>query len=455
VHGNASFNAQYLLRAAAEAADEGGGIVLLHSHPLGLGWQSLSQQDRAAESGIAAQALALTDLPLVGMTFASDGTWSARFWHREAPKSYVPSWCETVRVVGQRFAVSFNDNLVPAPVPTTASIRTREALGDVVFGDLTRLRVGIIGAGNIGAQIGESLARTGFLAAGIMDFDTAKFRNLDRTLHTYPRDVLLRRAKSQVLVRAMRRSAIVNQPQYVASELSVCEPEGFAEALDFDVIFCCVDRPWARQVCNLLAYAHLIPVVDGGVDVDVGGGRLRDARMRAHLAAPGRQCLSCIGQYDAGLVQLDRDGSLDSADYRRNLPAASVFLRGANVYGFGVIASGMEFLQLVVAFVGPSGRTDIGTQTYVSKLGTVRIDDRGGQCLVHCAYATEYLARADNGTPPVTGGHPAAVAERAARVRARRRLGVRVAERLERMAAAATAAFDRVLVRVLSDGDND
>lgn len=454
VHGNASFNAQYLMRAAAHAADDSGGVALVHSHPHGAGWQGLSGPDHAAEASHAAQALALTDLPLVGLTLAGDGTWSGRFWHRAAPKIHVPSWCETVRVVGTRFRVSFNHNLAP-PVPfDESSVRTREALGNLVYGDLARLRVGIVGAGNLGAQLGETAARTGVVAAGVLDFDTAKRKNLDRTLHMYLRDVLLRRSKAEVLVRAMRRSAIAAKPDYEALEVSICEPDGMATALDFDVIFCCVDRPWARQVCNLLAYAHLIPVIDGGVDVDVHGGRLRDARMRAHLVAPGRQCLSCIGQYDAGLVQLDRDGSLDSPEYLRGLPAGHRLPRGANVYSFGAFAAALEMLQLVVAFVGPSGQTDNGTQTYTTKLGVIHTDDvNGGACHRGCAYAGEYVARGDIGTPPVAGPHPAADIERELRRAASARRTVRIGRRLEDLAHTAGVRFDAVLARLLSGDD--
>lgn len=454
VHGNASFNAQYLLRAAADAANNGGGVALLHSHPGGVGWQGLSGPDHAAESGHAAQALALTDLPLVALTIAGDGTWSARVWHRAAPKVYIPYWCETVRVVGTRLTVSFNDNLVPPVSVDESSVRTREALGDLVYGNLARLSVGIVGAGNLGAQLGETAARTGIVAAGVLDFDTAKRRNLDRTLHLYLRDVLLRRSKAEVLVRAMRRSAVSPKPDYEEFEVSICEPDGMATALDFDVIFCCVDRPWARQVCNLLANAHLIPVIDGGVDVDVHGGRLRDARMRAHLVAPGRQCLSCIGQYDAGLVQLDRDGSLDSPEYLRGLPPGHRLLRDANVYSFGALAAALEMLQLVVAFVGPSGQTDNGTQTYTTKLGAIHNDDvNGGVCNHGCAYAVEHLARGDVGTPPVAGLHPAADTERDLRRAAAARWKVRIGRRLDDLARMVGVRLDAVLARVLPGDD--
>src|SRR6202012_4835432 len=68
VHGNAAFTGDYFLRAACAAADADAGLVLLHSHPTGRGWQGMSPDDIAAEHGHAAQALALTELPLLGMT---------------------------------------------------------------------------------------------------------------------------------------------------------------------------------------------------------------------------------------------------------------------------------------------------------------------------------------------------------------------------------------------------
>src|SRR4051794_37848616 len=71
VHGNVSFEPRYYERALACALDQEAGLAFLHSHPGGRGWQEMSRDDVAAETGKAAQTLAATGLPLVGLTLGT------------------------------------------------------------------------------------------------------------------------------------------------------------------------------------------------------------------------------------------------------------------------------------------------------------------------------------------------------------------------------------------------
>lgn len=107
VHGNASLAPAYLQRALGVAMERGSGLAFMHSHPAP-GWQGMSGDDVEAEQTMAAQARACTGLPLVGLTVDSDELWSARFWEKTA-RQYVRTWCESTRVVGEGFAVTFND----------------------------------------------------------------------------------------------------------------------------------------------------------------------------------------------------------------------------------------------------------------------------------------------------------------------------------------------------------
>src|SRR5687768_13968207 len=112
VHRNASFQPHYFQRVLHEAAAAGAGLAFMHSHPDD-GWQGMSEDDIDAELGHAPPAFGATELPLVGLTVGTDGAWSGRFWERVGHRYYSRRWCRSVRVVGDRLALTFHDDLVP------------------------------------------------------------------------------------------------------------------------------------------------------------------------------------------------------------------------------------------------------------------------------------------------------------------------------------------------------
>ena len=184
VHGNASFEGHYLIRAAEIAAHANAGLVLLHSHPSGQGWQGMSKDDINAERGNAARVKALTGLPLVGMTIGStDGGWGARFWEKTAPRTYERRDCENVRVVGRQMQLTYHPELRPQPGLREELKRTVSAWGEKTQADLARMRIGVIGLGSVGSIIAEALARMGVAHISLIDFDSVETLNLDRVLN--------------------------------------------------------------------------------------------------------------------------------------------------------------------------------------------------------------------------------------------------------------------------------
>ena len=416
VHGNASFSGSYFLRAAGEAAAHDAGLALLHSHPRGKGWQGMSDDDVAAERGYAAQAAAMTGLPFLGMTLAGDGHWSARFWERVSRGEYEKRGCETVRVAGDRLRITYDEILRPLPGFRPELERTVSAWGADTQANLARLRIGVIGAGSVGALVAEALARTGIGNLLLLDFDTVKVVNLDRLLHARRRDAVLARSKVETLRRALLRSATAASPRIEALEFSVVEEEGFRAALDCDVLFSCVDRPWPRATLNLIAYSHIIPVIDGGIKVATAGGRrLTAADWKAHAAAPGRRCLECLGQYDPGLVAAERDGLLDDPLYVEGLPSDHPIRGNQNVFAFSTGAASLEILQLLSMVVAPGGLADTGAQNYHFVTGGIDIDER--QCQPGCLYSGNLLSTGNRSGITVIGRHHAAEQERAERAR--------------------------------------
>src|SRR5579864_6758726 len=150
------------------------------------------------------------------------------------------------------------------------------AWGEDTQADLTRLHVGIVGAGSVGAIVAEALARTGIGRITLIDFDTVDYVNLDRLLYATRLDAALHRSKVACLARALRKSATARPFTVHEIDRSVVEEDVFRAALDCDVLLSCVDRPWPRFALHLIACAHLIPVVDGGIRIEVTRrGRLK------------------------------------------------------------------------------------------------------------------------------------------------------------------------------------
>jgi len=421
VHGNASFEPEYFLRAVSEAKGSDAGLALIHSHPRGFGWQGLSDDDAAAEGNHAAQTQVVTGFPLLGMTMASDGSLSARVWPHEPGHTIHPTWCENVRVVGDRLAITNHPQLRPPPILSPSQVRTVSSWGDAVQADLARLRVGIVGAGSVGAIIAEALARVGVAHIRLIDFDSVKELNLDRLLHATAEDARRHRSKVQTLRAALLKSSTAHNPRVDAIEWSVVEEAGFRAALDCDVLFSCVDRPWPRAALNFAAYAHLIPVVDGGIlAMTDGSANLRAADWKAHVSAPGRKCLECLEQYDPGLVSAERDGYLDDPTYIKGLPKDHPLRRNENVFPFSLGAASLEVLQFLSMVVAPSDQADVGAFSYHFVTG--QLDREESDCRSSCLYGSVLLSKGDHADITVTGRHPAAERERAARVVSRTRV---------------------------------
>lgn len=386
VHGNVSFLPAYFERALGVAMKAGAGLVLLHSHPGGTAWQGMSLDDIRAEEGNAGAVLGATSLPFVGLTIAGDGGWSARFWEKTAPHRFRRMDCTHVRVAGDKLRLTYNDGLIPRSAFREQLRRTTSSWGPGVQADLGRLHFGIVGAGSVGAIIAEGLARTGISRLTLIDFDGIEPHNRDRLLHASEAAAQARVSKVRNLEKALRDSATAEDFRVTTVEYGVGEEEGYRHALDCDVLFSCVDRPLGRSILNFIAYAHLIPVVDGGILVQRTPKKLlKGAEWRAHVAAPGRRCLSCLGQFDPGLVAADRAGQLDDLSYIERLPENHVIRQNENVFAFSLGAAALQLNQALAMIVAPLDVADPGAQLYHFTTGEIDIE-RKRQCDATCSY---------------------------------------------------------------------
>lgn len=421
VHGNATISGSYVLRCAQVARESGYGLVLAHSHPTAVGWQRMSLPDREAESSYANLAREITGLPLVGMTLAAgDKTWSARHWDVGAGTSVDCTHATNVRVIGDCLSVSWNDAIAPPPATTSKQARTVSAWGQRLQEDLVRRRILVVGAGSVGLDVIVRLAASGLQRLTVMDFDIVEDHNLDRLIGAAPRDARLRRPKIHVARRQALAATTAQHPEIEVSDLSVCEPEGMSLALDHDLIFSCVDRPWPRAVLNALAYSDLIPVIDGGIAIDTNpDGTMRNATWRTHVLRPGRPCMACNRQLDLAQVALDKQGLLDDPSYIARAEASPT-VAPQNVAALSASVSAGLLVQYVSFSASPAGIGEPGPLQY--SLNTHLLDHRDDHTRSHCP--VEPTEAEGDRRQDLTDLHPRAEQQRqmAASPRARDRL---------------------------------
>ena len=395
LHGGASFQPSYLMRAVRTAVLEKKGLAFMHSHP-SVGWQGMSSPDVAAERDVIAPPARATGLPLVGLTVGADGYWSARFWSK-ANGGAERCWCTKVRVVGEsRYSLYFNDALAPPPSRRRVLKRTFDTWGSEAQGRISRLNIGIVGLGSVGCVIAETVARLGVRNITLVDHDAVEEHNLDRLLFGTTGDV--GRSKVELAKELIEAHATAEDPSVQAIALPVQNGAAYKAMLDCDVIFSCVDRPVARDVLNYVSQAHLIPVVDGGVaiETDYRHDKLSSAHWRAHLSTPVHRCLRCLRQYSTGMVVAELDGSLDDPSYVQNLPRDAI-PRNENVFPFSLSTAAMQVNLLIRYLLSEDWWPIVHQQDYqfvLSKLKTIN-----GDCVEHCSYRAMRCS-GDDATPP-------------------------------------------------------
>ncbi|MHB1105404.1 MAG: ThiF family adenylyltransferase [Lutibacter sp.] len=358
-HGNVSFNPQYIKRVCLKAAEKNCGIAFIHSHPFP-GWQNMSNDDIIAEKVKLSDTVeVLTGYPLVGMTIGSDGTWSGRRWiYNENTNEYNIQWAENVRSAGRNLKIDYTDFLVSSPKFSKQFKRTRAVWGKDNHEKLAKMRIGIVGLGSVGSMVAEGLARMGLEKFVLIDFDKVEEHNLDRLVGSTKKDI----GKYKVDVTNRQISSIGTSANIDInkSNKSLYEEEAFRLALDCDILFSCVDRPRARYILNHIAYAHLIPVIDGGIQVrfdgdETNGYDFSGADWQLQTISPNKPCLQCLEVYTTSDVSLEIDGMLDDPSYIKGLPKDDYKKKNnENIFPFSSNLASLEIFQLI-AFTTKAG----------------------------------------------------------------------------------------------------
>jgi molybdopterin/thiamine biosynthesis adenylyltransferase len=383
LQGNVSFTSDYYCRALSIAKKNNAGLAFFHSH-LGPGYQDMSPDDIKAEKDVLARRVyGNTKLPLLGITLGTDGTWSSRFWLPKAKNKYERHWCDSTRIVGRSFNIYFNDELSPPCQFSDMLRRTVSTWGTTKQNVLSRLKIGVVGLGSVGSMIAESLARTGICDIVLVDFDKIEEHNLDRLIYATSDDI--GKYKVSFIRDKLEKTATGSDVSINAICASVADSDAYEQILDCDAVFSCVDKPRGRHILNHLAYAHCIPVIDGGIAASPKNGKLMNAEWKAHIVTSGNICLECLKQYDPGLVEMEEKGLFKDPSYMDGINRDELLGKGENVFAFSMATASLQVLQLLSMIVAPGGKGHIGSQLYHFKTGEMEVNSND-QCEKGCIY---------------------------------------------------------------------
>ena len=394
LHGNASFEGRYVTRAIKEARKRDAGLAILHSHP-SPGWQDLSDVDLAAERDEVAYPAQATGKPLLGMTMGDDGYWSARLWEKENDRM-AGTWCRKVRIpAANRYEIHWKPSALNSFGEDALQRRTIDTWGVGTQRRIENLRIGIVGLGSVGGLVAEAVSRMGVSEVTLIDPDVIESHNLDRLLHADRSSVgelKVSRARTEAL-----RSSSARSVQVVALTAGVQHENAYREALDCDLLVSCVDRPVARDVLNYIAISHLVPVIEGGVAVELqpDSSKFESARWRSHLITPGQACIRCTGQYTSSEVLQELDGSLDDSSYIANLPP-ELRPRNQNVFPFSLGSASMQVNLMVRYLIADEWWPAISRQEY--RFIAARTYASTTECHPNCSFR-DRVARGDTCSP--------------------------------------------------------
>lgn len=318
------FSTAYKSRALDVVSSlSGAGLIFIHTHPIPPG---SSHAPRPSKYDLDADRRDLFFLgqslqdhsPLAAGIVGKNGLWSVREYTFSFPttKSELKSsrcraeagnisYATAIRIVGNRLIKlpTEIECLGPAGASGYSDILAQDSSiklwGEDGQKKLASMRVGLTGLGGVGGILAEHLARMGIGELIHIDFDRIKEENRNRSQGAKREEARVRALKVDVATRVAKESATAPNFSVEAVRGSIVEARTIPHLLDCDIILNGADSPWGRQILNLISYAHLIPVINGGTELRGGldDSILKFGKSDVNTSGPQQPCLQCAGAY--------------------------------------------------------------------------------------------------------------------------------------------------------------
>lgn len=405
---------------------DGAGLIYIHSHPGRRATPSSNDlsSDRT-ELYEAGKHLGET-VPLAAGIIAEEPSdnpnsreWSVRAYEFNIPTtSYEakdPDYGESsaaythataVRVAGHRLRKlrTIKDVSGPSGVggepDSIAQDSTVKLWGEEGQKTLAGMRVGVTGLGGVGSLLAEQLARLGFGETVFVDFDHIERDNLNRAYGATKQDAIENTAKVDVAQKIAERGATA--PDFTVRTVygSVVEDSedqyaALPDLLDCDFIINAADTHWVRYVLDEVAYAHLIPVMDGGTTLrfdDDLGELASTANSTVSLSGPCHPCLECTGNWFMGDEEVGVVADRMDPDYRGGDERAYAeddnlddIPRAPSVISNNGLVASLLVLRAQALTLGTTSAGLVGSQEYNARNGTVSWQSLSGEQVTDCS----------------------------------------------------------------------
>lgn len=388
---------QYYSRALTTIQEvPNAGLINIHSHPgprRGFSPPAPSPQDLATDTRelcFASRALPETRITAAGIVTAGGGISVRQYMFlrprtmaegrspRFGPAGAAIRFADRVRIVGPGLRV-MNGNPERAAdraIDLTMTDSTALLWGEPGQKILAELSVGIAGLGGVGGMVAEQLARLGIGYLVLVDYDRLEVATFNRSQGVTRSEAEAQLPKVEAYARLAERSATAPNFRVQAFRASAAESEGLKHLLDCDIVVGTADDAFARQVLDHAAYAHLIPVIDGGTTLvpDEKLTRIVAGKSQIAAAGPAHACLECQGVYSQEEATIARESATWGEYLRlaaRHAGKARKQLRAPSVICNNGLVASLIGLRILAIALRVTTATLRGTQRYYVEEGTL------------------------------------------------------------------------------------
>ena len=283
------------LNEAQDLAEEGSlSVILCHSHPSGtLEFSSIDDEsDRETIGSLFSGWLGNRAPSRHGsLIMTPNGTIKGRLYDRTGQVEPI----ERIMVSGE--SIRLFDH---ACIAGTGQRDFPCAFGPGMTELLGRLSVTVVGVSGTGSVVAEQLIRLGAGHVRLVDFDRVERKNLNRIVNSTMQDAVCGVYKTEMMARVGR--GFGSSSEIESRCTTIVDRDTLLAVATSDLIFCCVDSLDAREVCDSLSAAFLVPLIDVGVTIltreDGDGNRqIADVLGRVDYVRPGGPSLLDRGVY--------------------------------------------------------------------------------------------------------------------------------------------------------------